>query len=258
MEDMERAVEAIGVDVEAAIEVGLARLGVGREAVEVEVLDDGSRGLFGLGAREARVRLSPKPQAMPKTGPAASPDEPVGPVQTFELPIEEPGEPPISDLAEAERNEAEVARSVLLELLALLDMDGARVEVRYAEPTAGEGEPPLILDIYGTGTDALIGRRGTTMAALQHITRLVVGREIESRVHLVVDVAGFKARRQKSLGRLARRMAEQAMRTRRTVTLEPMPPHERRIIHLTLRGHSDVTTESIGEKDRRKVTIIPR
>ena len=96
------------------------------------------------------------------------------------------------------------------------------------------------------------------MAALQHITRLVVGREIESRVHLVVDVAGFKARRQKSLGRLARRMAEQAMRTRRTVTLEPMPPHERRIIHLTLRGHSDVTTESIGEKDRRKVTIIPR
>ena len=77
-------------------------------------------------------------------------------------------------------------------------------------------------------------------------------------MHLVVDVGGFKARREKSLRRLARRTAEQALRTGRTVVLEPMPPHERRIIHLALRDHPDVVTESVGERDHRKVTIIPR
>jgi spoIIIJ-associated protein len=74
----------------------------------------------------------------------------------------------------------------------------------------------------------------------------------------VIDVEGFKARREKSLHRLAHRMAKQAMRTNRTVRLEPMPPHERRIIHLALREHPGVTTDSVGEGDRRKVTIIPR
>jgi spoIIIJ-associated protein len=104
----------------------------------------------------------------------------------------------------------------------------------------------------------LIGRRGKTLAALQRITRLIVGRELESRARLVVDVGGFKARREKSLRRLAHQVAEQAVRTGRTVVLEPMPPNERRAIHLALRDHPHVTTQSVGEGDRRKVTVIPQ
>ena len=245
MVEMEQAIEAVGADADAAIAAGLARLGVDRDAVEVEVLDGGSRGLFGLGGREAHVRLTPKLRTMPPPTPAV-PAEPVAP----------PAAEPVASAAV--QDEAEVARGVLLELLALLDMEKAQVDVRQAKPSAAEKEPPLVLDVHGPGADALIGRRGKTLAALQRITRLIVGQEMAGRVRLVVDVDGFKARQEKSLRRLAQRVAEQAVRTDRTVVLEPMPPNERRIIHLALRDHSQVTTESVGEGDRRKVTIIPR
>ncbi len=245
MAEMERAIEAAGADVEAAVASGLARLGVDRDAVEIEVLDEGSRGVFGLGGRAARVRLIPKLKTVPRPAPAV-PSEPVA------APAAEPAEPAV-----AERGEAEVAQGALLELLAYLGMDEAQVSVRRAEPAAGEGEPPLVLDVRGPGTDVLVGYRGETLAALQRITRLIVGREMAGRVRLVVDVDGFKARREQSLRRLARRMAEQAVRTGRTAVLEPMSPYERRIVHIALREHPQVTTQSIGEGDRRKVTIIP-
>ncbi len=247
MLEAEQAIETTGEDVEAAIAAGLARLGVERSAVEIEVLDQGNRGVFGLGAREARVRLTPRVPAEPHTtAPSVSPEPAAAPVAT--------PEEPISD----EKGEVEVARAALLELLAFMGMEEARVDARWTEPEEGEDEAPLLLDVHGPGTDALIGRRGKTLAALQYITRLIVGRETESRVWLVLDVGDFKARRAKKLHRLAHRMADQALRTDRTEVLEPMPPHERRIIHLALRDHPQVSTKSIGEGDRRKVTIIPR
>jgi spoIIIJ-associated protein len=273
MVEIERVIEAAGDDIEAAIAEGLTRLGVERDAVEVEVLDDGSRGLFGIGAREARVRLTVKPQAVspsepifPDPGPSMAEAPGLSPAEGPALsPVEEaalsmaPGlVPGALEESEAEKNTAQMAKTVLLELLALMGMDHAQVVTRWAKPAGDEKDPPLILDVSGPGTDVLIGRRGKTIAALQHIARLVVGREVEGRVHLVVDVDGFKARREKSLRRLARRMAEQAVSTERTVVLEPMPPHERRIIHLVLRDNPNVTTESVGDRDRRKVTIIPR
>jgi spoIIIJ-associated protein len=245
MVDREQTIEATGADVQAAIATGLVRLGVDRDAVEAEVLDEGSRGLFGLGGREARVRLTIKPRRAPTV-----PAEPVAPPAAAPDVVAEVGE----DDAEV----AQVAQGVLLDLLSLLGVEGAQVDVQRAEPAADEQEPPLVLDVRGSDTDALVGRRGATLAALQHITRLIVGREVAGRVHLVVDVDGFKARREQSLRRLAQRLADQAVRTDRTVVLEPMPPHERRYVHLALRDHPHVTTQSIGEGDRRKVTIIPR
>jgi len=215
---------------------------VERDTVEIEVLDEGSRGLFGLGGREARVRLTVRPQPAPATL-----AEPVI------LPTVEVATPAVM-----EKREAEIAQEALMELLALMGMKEVRVDVHWAEPAADEGEPPLVLDVHGPDTDLLIGRRGSTLAALQYITRLIIGREVAGRVNLVVDVDGFKARREQSLRRLAQRLAEQALRTGRTVVLEPMPPHERRYIHLALRDHPQVTTQSIGEGDLRKVTIIPR
>ena len=238
MTKTEQSVEVTGSNVDAAIAAGLARLGIDRETAEIEVLDGGSRGVLGLGARDARVRLTPKLKAAPRPAPAA------------------PVEP--EELAVMEKDEAEVSRGVLLELLAFLGVSKAQVDVRRAEPAPGEQEPPLILDVYGPNVNALVGYRGETLAALQHITRLIVGREMAGRVHLVVDVDGFKAQREKTLRSLAQRMAKQAERTGRTVVLEPMPPNERRIIHLTLRDDPHVTTQSTGEGDRRKVTIIPR
>jgi len=254
MAEMEQAIKVAGADVEAAIAVGLARLGVDRDAVEIEVLDGGSQGVFGLGARAAQVRLTPKLTTMLPPVPAV-PTEP-------DLDLARAVAPPATETfvteSAVEKDKAAVAQGVLLELLALVGMEGIRVDVRQAEPAAGEKEPPLVLNVSGPDTNVLIGYRGKTLAALQRITRLIVGQELAGRVHLVVDVEGFKAGREKSLSRLAKRMAEQAVHTDHTVMLEPMPPHERRIIHLTLRDHPRVTTESIGEGDRRKVTIIPQ
>lgn len=242
--ESERVLEVSGADVEIAIAKGLIRLGANRDEVEVEILDDGNRGFLGVGAREARVRLrvrdkSAQPSAPP---PSSTPS------------------PSRVDKARARlggKDEVETARSVLLELLDMLGVQKARVEVRRAEPAEGE-EAPIVLNARGVGVEALIGRRGETLSALQHITRLITSRELESHSNLVVDIDGFKARREQSLRRLAQRMADQALRTGRTVVLEPMPPHERRIIHIALRDHPLVTTQSVGEGERRKVTIIPR
>jgi len=244
MVEMERTIETTGTDVDAAVAAGLANLNVERDAVEIEVLDEGSRGVLGIGAREARVRLTLKPVAGAPVEKGAP--DPAAPLH----PAVEPAQP--------ENTEAQVGRGILEDLLPQMGIKGARIGIRQAEPAAGEGEPPWILEVSGPGTDALIGRRGKTLAALQHITRLMVGQETASRANLIIDVEGFKARREKTLRGLAVRMAEQAMRTNRKVVLEPMPPHERRIIHLALRDHPRVTTESIGEGKRRKVTIIPQ
>jgi spoIIIJ-associated protein len=104
----------------------------------------------------------------------------------------------------------------------------------------------------------LIGRRGETLAALQYITRLIASRELQRRANIVIDVEGYKTRREEMLRRLATRMAEQAVQLGRTVALEPMPPYERRIVHLALRDNPQVRTESTGEGEHRKVTIIPQ
>jgi len=245
MSEMGHTVEATGSDVEAAIAAGLEKLAVNRDAVEIEALDEGSRGVFGLGAREARVRLTVKPQP-PSQPPVERPAPSAAEPEKLEVEPEEPG-----------RDETELARGALLELLTMMGIE-AQIDVREAEAAPGEKTPPLVFDVRGPDVSVLIGRRGETLAALQHIARLIIGQETTSRADLIVDVDGYKARREQSLRQLAERLAEQAMRTRRRVVLEPMPPHERRIVHLALRDHPSVTTESIGERDRRKVTIVPK
>ena len=236
---MAESVDATGADVEAAVAAGLRSLGVDRDAVDVEVLDEGARGVFGLGAREARVRLTAK-SSSGMGEPAAAPV----------------AKPPIGYPAEA-LDEASVAAEVVSDLLELMGFGDARVTAQRSEPSEDEQVSPVEIDIRGADTDVLIGRRGDTLAALQHIVRLIVGREVAGRTRLVVDVQDFKARRKSTLTRMAHRLADQAVRTDQTVVLEPMQPYERRIVHIALRDYPHVTTESIGEGDRRKVTIIP-
>jgi len=226
MEEEAKSIEISAPTVEEAIAEGLAELGRAEDEVKIEVLDPGSRGVLGIGAKAALVRLS-----------------------FVELEEEAPT---------LEESAEQVARETLQELLAKLGVK-ARVSIRPEEEMPqDEDAPPFILDIMGDDLGVLIGRRGQTLQDLQYITRLIVSREVQRWVNLVVDVEKYKARREKSLRQLAHRMAERVSFNHQPVALEPMPPNERRIIHLTLRDHPIVTTKSIGKGEQRKVTIVPK
>jgi spoIIIJ-associated protein len=135
----------------------------------------------------------------------------------------------------------------------------ASVESYLGEELADEGgPPPIVLNITGEDLGILIGRRGETLRALQYLVRLMVSHRVKHWTNVVVDVESYLARRRHALESLANRVAEQAIRSGRTQSLEPMPPYERRLVHIALRKHPRVTTQSVGEGERRKVTIVPK
>jgi spoIIIJ-associated protein len=279
----ERSIETTGETVEDAISKGLAELGgVSPSDVIVEVLEEPSRGVFGIGAHPARVRLKLFRSIVPSTSVVSTPvvdpvsvskptpvskPAPSVAVATDEITPEESDEEALSLLEdmlvitdESEMDEdAKVGKVVLGELLERMQIRRSEIVVRRAiTPAPEDNSNPWLLDITGPNMNALIGRRGETLNALQYITRLIASRELQHRANIVVDAAGYKARRSKMLHDLAIRMADQAARSQRTVTLEPMPPYERRIIHMALRAREDVQTRSVGEGNSRKVTIIPK
>ncbi|MEW6568812.1 MAG: RNA-binding cell elongation regulator Jag/EloR [Chloroflexota bacterium] len=232
MTEQRTSLEVIAATVEEAIAQGATQLGLPAESLQVEVLDEGGKGLFGLGTRQARVRLTVRPSA-------AAPQAKAEP-------------------AMVEGDEAvTVAREIVVELLERMSIR-ARVHARWGEEVDENDIRPLLVDIRGDDLSILIGRRGETLSALQYITRMIVGKELGHPVAVVIDVEGYRARRERQLRQLARRMASQAVDFGRTMALEPMPANERRIIHLELRDRQDVYTESVGEGEHRKVTIIPR
>ncbi len=134
----------------------------------------------------------------------------------------------------------------------------AVVEPCYIAPEDEKDEKIILLDIQGDDLSILIGRRSETLNALQYITSLIVSKELGKWVPLMIDVQGYRKRRERQLRQLGRKMAEQALQTGRRQVLEPMPANERRIIHLELREHPDVITESAGDEPNRKVTITPK
>lgn len=234
---MERTtLEVIAPSVEEAISNGLEQLAVTEDRVDVEVIDEGNRGFLGLGARQVRIRLTLKP--------ADAPDGPVSTLGPTPIHSQEGGGDALLDFS------AQTTR----ELLAKMKLP-AQVSAAYGEPDEG-GDTPILVDIHGDELSILIGRRAETLNALQYILGLIVSKEAQRWVQVVVDVEGYRARREKQLRQLARRMAEQAVRTGKRQILEPMSSAERRIIHLELRDHPDVFSESIGEDPARKVTIL--
>ena len=149
-----------------------------------------------------------------------------------------------------EKDAVKVVTEILDTLLELLGVTG-KVEVL-------SDEIPLALDITGDDLGILIGRRGQTLASLEYVTKLIVVGRLKTWLPLTVDVAGYKKRRCDSLQRLALYLAEQVKSKRRAITMEPMPADERRIVHLTLADNPDVTTQSIGEGESRKVVVLLR
>ena len=238
MSDARTSLEIIAPTVEEAVAKGAQELGLDSDQLMVEVLDDGTKGLFGLGGRQARVRLTVLGGRPPRTAP------------------EKPAvaEAPVDDFDDPEA--AVIARDTVIELLQRMNItDDVQASWGKLEPPGKI--KPLHVDIQGKDLSILIGRRGETLSALQHIRRLIVGKELRRPVAVIIDVEGYRSRRENQLRQLARRIAKQAIETERTVALEPMPANERRIIHMELREDPKVETESIGEGNRRKVTVRP-
>lgn len=149
----------------------------------------------------------------------------------------------------------EVAKGILEELLTRLGVDASVVSQPGSPAEEGEAADPATLDIEGDDLGILIGRRGQTLASLQYIVRLIVGNKTEVWMPVVIDVEGYKQRRYERLQALAWRVAEQVKVREVPFTLEPMMAYERRIIHLALADHPDITTESTGEGEDRRVVI---
>lgn len=312
--DQNKFVETTGASVEEAISKGLAELGARPFEVIVEVLEEPSQGILGIGAHPAKVRLQllsvpkppPPPMPAPTTEPAADeiiqfptaregfvasevhpsredrpqredrprrdsrparedrprredrPPRASKPADDYGVSDDDMGMVVTGDeIPETEQDdEAQIGKVVLNELLTKMDIS-ARIIVRRAHPGEPGESTPWVLDVTGSNLNRLIGRRGETLAALQYITRLITSRELQRRSEVVVDIGGYKAKRAQTLHNLAVRMADEAVQRSHTVTLEPMPPHERRIIHLALRERTDVVTRSVGEGAARKVTIVP-
>jgi spoIIIJ-associated protein len=275
--------EIIAPTVEEAIAQGLAQLGLTADAVSVEVLDAGNKGFFGLGKPQVRVRLTVNPvggPALPKAGPAVEPrkeqkrveaKKPApapAPVPEPEQPVPvkhpEPGAAASSPPAAVVSADAQPEHDPLLDhtevvvskMLHLLNLE-AQVSAHYGA-TERDGRRNIYVDVRGKDLSVLIGRRSETLGAFQYIASLIVGKETQQFVQLVVDVEGYRDRREKQLVQMAMRMADQVSKTGRRQTLEPMPSSERRIIHIALRDHPDVKTESTGEDPYRKVVIMPK
>lgn len=239
--------EIIAPTVHEAIEKGLVELGLEDTQVDVEVLDEGGAGFLGLGGRQARVRLivkdaAPKQAARPRRSgrPAPARREPVEPLTATQA-----------------ENLKLITRATVQELLMHMGVH-AEVAAALGEPDEPGMPQPVLVDIQGDDLSFLIGRQAETLSALQLITRLIVSKEVGHAAHVVIDVAGYRHRRDENLRKLAQKMAKQAVTSGRRQTLEPMSPSERRIIHLELRDSAEVITESTGEEPRRKVMIIPK
>lgn len=285
-----QSVEAEGATIDEAIENALDMLQAARDRVEIEILTDATRGIFGLGGKKARVRArlrqslwdgdqqpdipddignrmesdptSPRAEQQPRRGRRGSqgpsrrrePDRREAEVNgQRDAPRErtaaqaQPRETvPVSEQAAARGAE------FLKQTLDLMGIE-ASVEVQNSPPPYDE----VVLQVDGDATGVVIGRHGQTVDAIEYIVNRLVAREHPSEGHIVVDAAGYRDRRRQSLTDMAKRLAEKARRERRTVTLNPLSPRDRRVVHIALQNERGISTRSHGVGLHRKLLIIP-
>jgi spoIIIJ-associated protein len=244
--------EVSGRDVEEAIANGLAQLGMSRDEVLIEILNRGRRRLFGLGSEPAQVRIlypveeekgeRPTVRQIPE---AEEVHRIAEEEEAHQIAKEEPIPPPSEEVPQ-------IAQATVKELLERM---GIQAEVTVHQP---QEDQLLTLDISGQDLSILIGPRGETLNALQYIARLITSRELLHWVTFFLDVDGYRQRRAKELQDLAHRIAERVALSQQPLALEPMPAHERRIIHIALRDHPLAATQSVGQGEHRRVTILPR
>jgi spoIIIJ-associated protein len=272
------SVEIQAYSVDEAVRLALEQLGLGRDAVDIEILsdagpDEGDEALVRVTAKGMASQPTPRGGRAPAGAPrSAAPSRPApsSPRRTpgaRRVPGDRPssrGAPPRTEGARpAERvaeGDEQVAKDVVRDLLDRMgiDADVVAVDNPSSMPLDPDEPPTIFIDILGHDLGVLIGRRGDHLAQLQYLVNLLVSKQLGSYTRVVLDVEGYRSRREESLIGLAERVARQVARSRRPIQLEPMPPNERRIVHLTLRANPEVTTVSHGEGSLRRVTVQPR
>lgn len=202
---MGKTIEATGKTVQEAVNSALEELGAELDDVEVNVLDEGSKGLFGIGSKMARVQVTLKEE------------------------YEDDGVAFLTDVFEKMNIDVDIEKT--------------------------EDDESISLMVTGKDSGIIIGRRGETLDALQYLTSLVVNKNSSKYKRVTVDIENYRHKREETLVRLAERLADKVVKYRRNVSLEPMNPYERRIIHSTLQNNNYVETYSVGEDPNRKVVI---
>ena len=267
-----RSIESKAKTMEEAVTLGLEKLGVSFEDVNIDILEEGHKGFLGLlGAKPVVVRLTVKedveeanvlkdvklglnPEKAGKAAPAKHVKAPAAkqpaenPAPKAEKPVEKPVEKkaPVvpADGVAPEAKAEEFLRNVTKLMGVDVTIDSKR-----------DDEGNVRVDMHGDTLGILIGRRGETLDALQYLTSLYVNRGQEGYTRVTLDTENYRAKREEALTRLANRMANRAVKTGRKVVLEPMNPYERRILHSALQKNENVSTHSEGEEPNRHVVI---
>ena len=256
--------ETTGRTEDEAIASALRELGMERDDVSVEILERAKSGFLGIGASPARVRVSwetpdapaeePKAEAAaPEVKkPAAEPKKPAAeekkPAEKKPAAEEKKPAAPATPAPADESEEAAAVRSFLDGLLKHMDIDA---EISISEREGGG----LNVDLSGPGMGAVIGRRGETLDAIQHLTNYAVNHSSDKRLRISVDAENYRAKREESLTKLAEKMAEKAIKYKRSMALEPMNSYERHVIHTALQNYEGVTTASTGTEPNRRVVV---
>ena len=237
-----------GRTVEEAEEQALAALDADRSEVEVEILNRGRQGFLGIGGELAEVRVT-RIGAAPPAAPESVEPDPDQSVADEPDPADEPA--PVQTIT-ADTPAGTAVQAVQRILTAV----GADVDVTLrSEHDELAGGP--VIDINGPDSGLLIGRRGNTLHSLQFIVQSIVRQQYDEDVRVALDVEQYRQRREDSLREMADRVADRVAQTGRSITLEPMAPADRRVIHLYLGEREGIRTESVGYGDARKVQIIP-
>ena len=241
-------IESTGKTEDAAIEAALQKLGLDRDDVSVEVLERAKSGFLGIGSCPAKVKVTYEAPDEPEEAPAPEPvrEEPRPAPQAERRPAR-PAEP----AAAAPAADDEKAAKIDAFLTGLLEHMGAdaRPVVRVDENGTYQ------VELVGQELGSLIGRRGETLDAIQQLTGYAVNHGQSRRVRIHVDAEGYRAKREESLVRLAKKTAAKAVKYRRNVTLEPMNAYERHVIHTALQETPDITTYSIGTEPNRRTVV---
>lgn len=273
------SIEQTGKNIEEATRLALEKLGVTEDEVDVEILEEGTRGFLGLGQAPARVRVTVKsapPPARParearepRRAPARRPRQPKRTAPTPEAPqaaevetAPQPTAAPPAPAAEPETAEetpiavdvqqaAEIGRDVLQTILRSMG-ESAKVVVRSAE------DETVVLDMQGGDTAILIGKHGQTIDALQYLVGVITNKRLGGKVRIVLDAEGYRGRREQMLRERALLLAQKVRETGQEAVLESLAANERRIIHTTLANDPDVYTYSEGEGAGRHVVISPK
>ncbi len=271
--------EKWGTSVDEAVQLALQDLGLSIDEVDVTVLEEPSRGFFGIGSKLALVRVeskAAKQEALKQAKKEALPKAPKA-----ETKKQEKAEKPVTNKpankkaekkpAKKEKQEAPkfdipeepiIARvpeedlEVVTENPALTFLTDVVKEMGLEVEISAKGNKEVLyIDLDGKDSGTIIGKRGQTLDAIQYLTSLVVNKDESNYVRVVVDAEGYRAKREKTLELLAVRLANKVTKTRRSVKLEPMNPYERKVIHSTLQNHPTVTTRSEGQDPYRRVII---